>query len=61
MLTLVHKVIHLVVLAHLQFGAFGKMECLFSIAQDANSCCWHIGGRVEKIEVRIELMPASVQ
>jgi hypothetical protein len=22
---------------------------------------WHIGARVEKIEVRIELMPASVQ
>ena len=61
----------MVVLAHLQkevvfassagFGAFGKMECLFSIAPDANSCGWHIGARVEKIEVRTELMPASVQ
>ena len=61
MLTLVHKVIHLVVLAHLQrrwcqtlggFGAFGKMECLFSIAPDANSCGWHIGARVKKLEVK---------
>ena len=69
MLTLVHKVIHLVVLAHLQrrwclqgvgtfpFGAFGKMECLFSMAPDANSCGWHVEARVKKTEE----MPASVK
>ena len=32
------------------FGAFGKMNYLFSIASDANSCGWHIGSRVKKIE-----------
>ena len=34
------------------FGAFGKMECLFSIATDANSCGWLIGARVKKLEVK---------
>ena len=34
------------------FGAFGKMECLFSIALDVNSCGWHIGARVKKLEVK---------
>ena len=64
MLTLVHKVIHLVVLAHLQrrwclagFGAFGKMKCLFSMASDANSCGWHVEARVKKTEE----MSASVK
>ena len=33
-------------------GAFGKMECLYSIAPDANSCGWHIGARVKKLEVK---------
>ena len=32
--------------------AFGKMECLFSIAPDANSCGWHIRARVKKLEVK---------
>ena len=35
----------------LGFGAFGKMECLFSIAPDANSCGGNIGARVKKLEV----------
>ena len=39
------------------FGAFGKMECLFSIASDANSCGWHVEARVKKTEE----MPASVK
>ena len=34
------------------FGAFGKIECLFSIAPDANSCGWLIGARVKKLEVK---------
>ena len=34
------------------FGAFGKMECLFSIAPDANSWGRHIGARVKKLEVK---------
>ena len=34
------------------FGAFGKMECLFSIAPDANSCGWLIRARVKKLEVK---------
>ena len=37
------------------FGAFGKMECLFSIAPDANSYGWHIGARVKKLEVKTSL------
>ena len=28
------------------------MECLFSIAPDVNSCGWHIGARVKKLEVK---------
>ena len=28
------------------------MECLFSIAPDANSYDWHIGARVKKLEVK---------
>ena len=47
MLTLVHKVIHLVVLAHLQ------MECLFSIAPDANS--WWLAHLSKGEEVRVEM------
>ena len=34
------------------FVAFGKMECLFSIAPDVSSCGWHIGAKVIKIEVK---------
>ena len=35
-----------------EIGAFGKMNCLFSIAPDANSCGWHIRARVKKLEVK---------
>ena len=38
--------------AYFLFDAFGKMECLFSIAPDANSCGWLIGARVKKLEVK---------
>ena len=65
-----HKVIHLVVgtstkevvfaglrWVWVQFGAFGKMECLFSMAPEANSCGWHVEARVKKTEE----MPVSVK
>ena len=41
-------------------GAFGKMECLFSIAPDANSCGWHIGASVKKLEKKTELIAKTL-
>ena len=71
MLTLVHKVIHLVMLAHLQrrwclqarwdSALSEKWNAYFLLRRVKILGGWHIGARVEKIEVRTELMPALVQ
>ena len=54
MLTHIHMVVYTWWCWHIYkgFGAFGKMECLFSIVPDASSCGWHIGARVKKLEVK---------
>ena len=55
MLTHIHMVVYTWWCWHIYKGggAFGKMECLFSIAPDVNSCGWHIGARVKKLEVKM--------
>ena len=59
-LTHIHMVVYTWWCWHIYKGAFGKMECLFSIAPDANSCGWHIGARVKKLEVKNELIAKTL-
>ena len=60
MLTHIHMVVYTWWCWHIYKGGgvcrvemgFGKMEGLFSITPDANSCGWLIGARVKKLEVK---------
>ena len=65
MLTHIHMVVYTWWCWHIYkgFGAFGKMECLFSIAPDANSwwlALWSKGDEVRSENELVAKMLASV-